>query len=218
MHRAAIFAIAFTTLLLPAGAAAGVDAFIYFFDKADGEAATRGRQVAVENFAWGAAQPPGACKYCDLVVTGYSLSPVGGIPGKSAPPPQSRPRSLQGSGDPDRPAILGTVPNPSAAPARGTVLEDIEIEKEVDKATPTLVRPLPRGSLTVLAPGLGRCAVGTRYPNLTFSIPERSYRLDGVTVAGCGARRGGDPRSAGTMSLNYDRISTLPAATGATRR
>lgn len=107
-------------------------------------------------------------------------------------------------GDPDRPIVAGSVPNPPAA--RGTN-ESILIgsgRTETASGQPTgkrqhmpirtnpiYDRPSGKGSvwIRVSSPWVA-CRVGARYPSLRLAGEAQAYDLEDVTVARCGSGAG----------------------------
>ena len=93
------------------------------------------------------------------------------------------------SGDPDRPLIAGTVPNPrDSASGQATGKRQhkpITITKEWDAASPQLMkldRPAAKGSVWIrTSQPWADCRVGARYP----SVELDGYKLSGIVVSDC---------------------------------
>ena len=107
-------------------------------------------------------------------------------------------------GDPDRPVIIGSLPNPPSAPMQYNPKE-LTISKSNNWAA--RATPLPRGSVRVKTklPWLA-CRVGTRYPALELVDGARRHRLEDVTVASCSTSGDADDRPTEEVAFYYNRI------------
>ena len=116
-------------------------------------------------------------------------------------------------GDPDRPVIAGSVPNPPASPGANETITvgGGRTETASGQATgkrqhmPIRVRPYydqPRGEGSVwirVSTPWAACRVGARYPSLSLSGGAKTYELEDVTVAGCGAGE--------EVAFNYKKVT-----------
>jgi len=158
------------------------------------------------------------------------------LPGKRTPPTVTLKKgaSRQATGDPDRPIIVGRVPNPrgtASVPETGDEVmvgmehgdaasgqatgkrqhKPITITKEWGAATPQIMkldRPAAKGSVWVrVATPWTACRVGARYPSLELGSAGKRYVLQEVTVASCGGSRGADDRPTEEIAFYYNRIA-----------
>lgn len=73
----------------------------------------------------------------------------------------------------------------------------LTITKEWGGASPAILQPPDKGSLTVNG-SFPNCTVGARYPAADLASASRRYELKDVVVSGC---------AAGSMSLKYDKVT-----------
>lgn len=228
----ALAATALTAFAAAGAAAQKNQGFLALGDSipAGSAASGRGGQLEVESWHWGTAQ---SVAKVDSFAVKQGVKPAGKDgakggnvefewkveEGESAPPPPGGVRVASGdvNGDPDRPVIVGNVPNASAGKRQHG---PVTITKEVDKATPaqvaekrqhgwtTVSKPLDRGAVRVKVkfPWAG-CAVGARYPVITLGDGAGSYRLQDVTVASCGRSGDADDRPTEEVAFYYNKIA-----------
>jgi len=128
--------------------------------------------------------------------------------------------SRQATGDPDRPIIAGTAPNPSPTADRKRQYASIQagptpynpkeysVSKSNKRAAAARATPLDKGSVWVrVATPWAACRVGARYPSLELGGAGKRYVLQDVTVASCGGSRGADDRPTEDIAFYYNKIA-----------
>jgi hypothetical protein len=135
------------------------------------------------------------------------------------------------AGDPDRPVIAGSVPNPPAGrganetisigggrtetgqatgkrqhlPIRARTYYDQQRLPVGSKLTVRVTKPLAKGSVwvRVMTPWAA-CRVGARYPSLRLADGAQAYTLEDVTVASCGDA---DDRPTEEVAFYYNKVT-----------
>jgi hypothetical protein len=128
------------------------------------------------------------------------------------------PKSGNAAGDPDRPLIAGSVPNPSAARGANETISIGGGRTETASGQATGKRQhLPirartyydqaqgKGSVWIrVATQWAACRVGARYPSLRLAGGAHAYTLEDVTVASCGDS---DDRPTEEVAFYYNNVT-----------
>lgn len=204
---AAIMLTAFATT----SAAAAADYYLKLGD-IKGEAAGKEKWIEIQGWDWGRT-----AKVDSLTIKQSATDGAKGgnvefewkvEEGESAPP-----------GDPDRPIVAGTVPNPAVGANEKLTVGGARTETASGQATgkrqhmpirtrTTYDAPLAKGSVWVrVSTPWAACRVGARYPSLELGGGAKRYVLQDVTVASCGGSGDADDRPTEEVAFYYNRIA-----------
>ena len=111
-------------------------------------------------------------------------------------------------GDPDRPVIAGSVPNPTASGQATGKRQHMPVLSGAEgplQTSPISDQPRGKGSVWIrVGTPWSACRVGARYPSLSLAGGAKAYLLEDVTVASCGGDA--DDRPTEEVAFYYNKV------------